>query len=120
MFLMQQFAAYGYCDKDLFHLNLCRLHCHATWLSDISTGDGRCIHPMSWLGYPTASSGTDYDWPTHGNPTAKVWNLWQSALHKCFLTLDTLQQILREPLGSWTAPLPKNWHWFCSPLQDRV
>jgi hypothetical protein len=119
-FLMQQFAAHGYRGQDLFQLNLCRLYCHATRLSDISTGDGRRIHPMSWLGYSTASSGTDYDWPDHGSPTAKLWDLWQAAIRTCFLTLDTPQQNLRVPLGSWTNPLPKHWHWFYSPLQDRV
>jgi hypothetical protein len=119
-FLMLQFANYGYRDTELSQLNLCRLHCHATRLSDITTGDGRRIHPMSWAGYPTESAGREYEWPTHGRPTNALWTLWQSALRQCFLTLETPQQYLRRPLGTWTGPIPAHWHWFYSRSNDRV
>jgi hypothetical protein len=49
-----------------------------------------------------------------------AWDLWQLALRKCFLTIETTQQILRQPLGSWTSSTPPTWHWFYSPSQDRV
>jgi hypothetical protein len=39
-FLMDKFGSYGYQKTELSQLNLCRLYCHATRLSDISTGDG--------------------------------------------------------------------------------
>jgi hypothetical protein len=119
-FLMPKFAAYGYRDEQLYHLNLCRLYCHAIRLSDLTTGDGRRIHPMSWKGQPTSSSGIEYDWPLHASPSAKVWELWQAALRHCFLTHDTNQQHLRKPLGQWLDPTPSNWKWFYSPSQDRV
>jgi hypothetical protein len=119
-FLIPQFAKYGYRNKDLIALNLCRLHCHATRLSDITTGDGRRIHPLSWAGYPSDSAGTEYEWPTQGRPTNSHWNLWHSALRKCFLTLDNPQQQLRLPLGEWTGPLPAHWRWFYSPTLKRV
>ena len=93
-FLMPKFAAYGYRNDDLSKLNLCRLFCHATRLSDITTGDGLRIHPLSWNGYPTSSSGIEYDWPTHASPTAKVWELWRTALYHCFLNPETSQQTL--------------------------
>jgi hypothetical protein len=57
-FLMRQFAAYGYRKEQLTDLNLCRLHCHAIRISDITTGDGRRIHPTSWKGLPTDTAGT--------------------------------------------------------------
>ena len=119
-FRMRQFASYGYRDKDLSNLNLCRLHCHATCLSDITTGDGRRIHPLSWAGHPSDSAGQEYEWPPQGRPTQAIWNLWQSALRQCFLTLETPQQYLRLPLGNWTGPLPARWHWFYSQSIDRV
>jgi hypothetical protein len=56
LFLMSTLALFGYRDKQLSHLNLCRLFCHATRLSDITTGDGKRIHPGSWKGQPTAST----------------------------------------------------------------
>ena len=74
VFLMQRFIAYGYRDTQLYHLNLCRLFCHATRLSDITTGDGRRIHPASWSGHPTDSSGIEYSWPQHGNPSPRYGN----------------------------------------------
>ncbi len=119
-FLMEKFAAYGYRKRQLFDLNLCRLWCHAIRISDISTGDGRRIHPAIWHGNPTAFAGTEYRWPKHGRPTKQLWNLWQSALRHCYLTTDTAQQILRTSLGPWTTPLPPRWHWFYSPYTDRV
>jgi hypothetical protein len=119
-YLMEKFAAFGYRASELIDLNLCRLSCNAVRLSDITTGDGKRIHPMSWAGYPTASSGVEYEWPSHGRPTAKLWTLWHAAIRKCFLTLEIPQQLLRLPLGSWITPTPACWYWFYSPSQDRV
>jgi hypothetical protein len=119
-YLMKQFALFGYRDSELIDLNLCRLFCNATRLSDITTGDGRRIHPMSWNGYPTTTSGVEYEWKPQARPTAKVWTLWHTAIRLCFLTLESTQQILRLPLGLWTTQIPTQWHWFYSPSQDRV
>jgi hypothetical protein len=119
-FLMTAFASHGYQDSQLTLLNLYRLSCYALCLSDISTGDGRRILPRSWQGYPTDSSGCEFEWHYHGRPSNMAWDLWQSALRNCFLTIETAQQILRQPLGSWTNSTPPNCHWFYSPSQDRV
>lgn len=119
-FLMSKFAAYGYRGKQLEHLNLCRLYCHATRISDLTTGDGKRIHPASWNGQPHDSAGTEYTWVEHGNPNNKAWMLWRSAIRQCFLTLQNTQQILRNPLGSWTNSIPTRWQWFYSPAQDRI
>jgi hypothetical protein len=47
VFLMSTFAAFGYRDTQLLNLNLCRTHCHAICISDITTGDGKRKHPQS-------------------------------------------------------------------------
>jgi hypothetical protein len=86
-FLMSKFATFGYRNTQLSYLNHCRLFCHATRLSDISTGDGRQIHPKSWDGYAADTAGIDYSWPAHGRPTNTAWTLWRTALRRCFLTL---------------------------------
>jgi hypothetical protein len=119
-FLMHKFSTYGYKNKQLYQLNLCRLYCHATRLSDIATGDGRRIQAASWEVYPTDSSGVEYTWPEHGRPTKQVRTLWQSALRKCFLTLEQPQLLLRQELGPWTGKIPARWRWFYSPSSDRV
>jgi hypothetical protein len=119
-FLMAKFAQFSYRKEQLYHLNLCRLYCHATRLSDISTGDGQRIHPNSWEGDPIASSGREYSWPTHGRPSKKVWDLWRLAIRRCFLTIQMNQQILRQAMGPWTTSIPPNWQWFYSPSMDRV
>jgi hypothetical protein len=105
-FLMKKFAMFGYKKQQLYQLNLCRLFCHATRLSDISTGDGQRIHPQSWDRQPTDSAGTEYSWPLHGRPTKPSWVLWRSAIRQCFLTLQNTQQTLRQPLGIWTTVTP--------------
>jgi hypothetical protein len=119
-FLMTQFYQYGYRKTDLFHLNLCRLWCHAVRLSDITTGDGRRIHPICWVGYHHDDAGHDFVWPVHGRPTKKCWTLWQTAIRACYLTLQQPQQILRRPLGKWHTALPPTWTWTYSPSQNRV
>jgi hypothetical protein len=119
-FLMRTFASFGYRHKHLEQLNLCRLYCHATRLSDITTGDGCRIHPESWQGHATDSAGVEYEWRTQGRPTNTAWTLWRAALRQCYLTLQPTQQQLRKPLGKWTFKAPKQWQWFYSPSQDRV
>jgi hypothetical protein len=119
-YLMHQFYQYGYRDTELYHLNLCRLWCQAICLSDITTGDGLRIHPLSWLGFPHDDAGHAYKWPTHGRPTPKWWTLWQMAIRSCFLTLQQPQQILRRSLGKWLTLPPDTWKWTYSPSQNRV
>jgi len=66
-------------------------------------------------------AGSEFSWPLHGRPTPKCWTLWQEALRKCFLTLELSQVLLRRPLGKWIIPTDQpDWHWFYSPIQDRV
>jgi hypothetical protein len=117
-FLMEKFGSYGYHKTQLEQLNLCRLYCHATGLSDISTGIGQRIHPQSWEGQPNDTLGVEYSWPTHGQPTTNVWNLWRSAIRQCFLTLQPTQQIIRQLLGPWSTMTPKQWQWLYSPTLD--
>jgi hypothetical protein len=119
-FLMIQFSKYGYRSEELYHLNLCRLWCRAVRLSDITTGDGTRIHPLAWNGFSPEDSGSEFEWPQHGKPTNKCWQLWHTALRSCFLTLETPQQRLRRPLGSWLTEAPSTWHWYYSPAQKRV
>jgi hypothetical protein len=119
-FLMHTFAKYGYRKDQLKQLNYCRLYCHAVRLSDISTGDGRRIHPRSWNGQATDTAGTEYVWPTHGRPSKPGWTLWRSAIRQCFLTLQTTQQLLRQPLGVWKETHTTKWPWLYSPSHDRV
>ncbi len=120
IFLMVAFSQMGYQDEDLYHLNLCRLWCHSIRLSDICTGDGLRIHPIVWNGHSPDDAGCEFEWPSHGCPTPKCWQLWQVAIRHCFLTTQTPQQILRRPLGNWLAPPPSDWQWFYSPTNDRV
>ena len=120
-YVMQQFASFGYQGKDLYHLNLCQLWCHAVRLSDITTGDGSRIHPLAWNGNPMEDAGSEFAWPRHGCPTTKCWKLWQAALRLCFLTLHMPQQMLRRPLGRWLVPTDQTgWTWFQSHQQSRV
>ena len=113
-FIMLQFSKFGYHTQELAQLNLCRLWCHAVRLSDLTTGDGKRIHPLTWNGYHPDDAGSDFQWPMHGRPTPKCWVLWQTALRACFLTLQMPQQCLRRPLGRWRTPIPPTWIWMFS------
>jgi hypothetical protein len=119
-FIMLQFSKFGYHSQELAQLNLCRLWCHAVRLSDLTTGDGKRIHPLTWNGHHPDDAGHEFHWKVQGRPTRKYWELWQSALRLCFLTLEIPQQCLRRPLGKWLTPIPVTWKWLYSPTHDRV
>jgi hypothetical protein len=117
---MSTFTAFGYCKTQLKQLNLCRIFCNATRISDITTGDGRIIHIESWNGQTTDLAGVEYEWPVQGRPNNTAWDLWRSAIQQCYLTLHQEQQQLRQPLGKWITDTPTKRQWFFSPFQERV
>ena len=41
-------------------------------------------------------------------------------MRSCFLTNQTPQQILRNPLGCWLTEAPATWNWYHSPSQQQV
>lgn len=117
---MSKLLAFGYRNTQLTDLNMCRLFCHASQISDITTGDGLRIQPESSNRQRTDSSGTKYNWPEHGRLKKAAWELWRLAVRQCYLKLQPTQQQLRQALGLWITTTPKAQKWFYSPSQDRV
>ena len=117
--LMDEFVCAGYRGLDLYALNTCRMYLHAVTLADIVTVSRLEIALSTWEGRRQPHSGSSFSWP-HTPPllSPHYWQIWQCALHQCFL-LRGLSRLVRERLGKW-ASMPLNWQWFYSPLEDRM
>jgi hypothetical protein len=62
-------------------LNYCRLYLHITHISDITTSDGRKLHP-EMLQQPSKFNNQHKHllWPEQGKPKTITWELWKKTL----------------------------------------
>jgi len=83
----------------LVRINQCRLYLQVTYLSDITSVDGRRILPAYFAGkgHDAAGRETKLHWPPIGPLPTSHWTLWKDFLHQlCGTTL-----CLPTPLGGW-------------------
>jgi hypothetical protein len=66
-------------------INLVRLHLQVITLSDISTANGRSIHPCAFMGQRIPGRRNRSSWPRQTNPTKSQIGLWQQYLRANFL-----------------------------------
>jgi hypothetical protein len=102
VFLMEAFGKV-FSPKQLAILNGPRIVLGVKFLSDIVTGDGRCLQPGILDARKHRGLHSHIRWPRAGTPNAHAWRLWRDALQHCFLVPapDSQMRLLR-PLGSWT------------------
>jgi len=91
------FLQHGYCDVELWILDVCWMHLHALWLSDIWTGTGNVIAPFAWTGDSICKLA--YHWPRTVQPSEGECCSWQQA-NATSLSLNHWRQLL-HPLGDW-------------------
>jgi hypothetical protein len=113
-FLMLVFANAGYSASELRLLNLCRKSSRIIRLSDLTTGDGKQLHP-GWKRRNFKITHNDHlDWPTVGKLTNHCWKFWETAVIRCFVDPVSLPICtLRQPLGKWKI-IPDRWEWHTS------
>ena len=113
---MPTFIKHGYKEEDLRLLNECRMKLHAVTLADLCTVTGDRLSLPAFQGHSVDQSMRQVKWP-RDPPTLSTqhWELWQSALDKCFCQLGSKEKLLHRPLGDWLIKELPDWKWFWSP-----
>jgi hypothetical protein len=96
----------GVSRADLASFNRCRLYLGVTFLSEISSAEGRSLSRDAWNGSrPRMASLL---WPYQPNPGPTSWRAWRRLLARGFLftipkraTRKTSHLSLDSPLGNW-------------------
>ena len=80
-----------------------------TWLSDITTGDGRRITKSAWNGFylDTDRRQNNAKWRLWETIDKHNVRLWTQALRNTFS--ESQYTVLTNPLGKWTKDVPSNW-----------
>eukprot|EP00957_Ditylum_brightwellii_P025873 1957564-Ditylum_brightwellii.AAC.1 len=88
----------GYSGDTFLRLNHCRLHLHVLILSDVVTGDGKCIRldALCTGNHQWCYSSLFKHWP-NTKPTRSDWDLWRSVLQG----YARHRQLEIFPLGAW-------------------
>lgn len=103
-FLMAAFLSCGY---SLGQLRI--------FISDLSSGDGRCFLSDSLSAQCPLNIHCGYNWPRTVPPNAHAWSLWRNALSVCFLHQPVKAPfLLLQSLGPWNT-IPPGWQAFLSP-----
>jgi hypothetical protein len=118
----------GISKADLERFNRCRIFLGVTFLSEISTADGRSLSREAWKG--TRPRFSALLWPYQPNPGPLSWRVWRHLLAKCFLftvptrtTPKTADLSLDSPLGNWNHDshwYHCNFNFFHSPSTGRI
>ena len=113
-FIMEAGIRYGLDKATLLAVNRCRLYLQVNLLSEISSGDGKCLSGPSLRGVRVQCN--TYVWPTQEYPPPKDWNIWRKIVHLLFApTSDTLT----SPLGDWISSSSEEhfneWMWWLHP-----
>jgi hypothetical protein len=92
--LIPTFCRLGYRGQQLRLLNQCRLFLKVSWLSEITTADGRHIEESVLRTPFCGTSRPEFLYPNQVLPPSSSWQIWKEALSK--LSSDGR---LRRPLG---------------------
>ncbi len=88
-------------------VNRCRIYLQVSTISDITTGDGKKIHPDYIKG--TKHQKSLLKWPTKKKPPKSDWKEWRRCLGKL-----SIENSLRSPLEKWISPSNMEWEWVFS------
>ena len=104
---MQAFTSNGIYGYKLAAVNRCRLYIKATFLSDISTGDGLHIDMAAYNGQVNVCLINTYDRPNQGKPGKMDWHEWQRAIDSTFdVSVNSLELSQSYQLKEWADDIP--------------
>jgi hypothetical protein len=101
-----------YNNRQLFDINVVRLHLKVTTLSDVVTAQGKQITEEVFEGTKPTDWYSKLKWPCQLVTTTKQQKLWKAALEAAFTLSD---RSLQQPLGKWTGPPTQVWWSFYNP-----
>ena len=117
LFLMEIFAEHGFSEKELHHINRCRLHIRAMTVTDIFDGYGNRYDKNSFNCIRNVSETSPYVWPKQPRPGPLSRRLWKKAIKTCFPRNEDNMTIYS--LGRWMCdPKIDKWTWFFYPGQN--
>ena len=116
--IMDALALYGFSTSTMQAVNRCRLYKQVCTVSDISTGDGKAIHPQA---YEKGRMGrrNSYNWPAQGLPSSSDWKMWKAAIDTVFRQ----DNVFHSGLGHWTLTEEeyyRDWDYFLTSEDDLV
>jgi hypothetical protein len=84
-YLMHAFALHHFKPKELAMINQCRMFLKVITLADITTANGKSLHPWSYDGIRRRPHLHRYHWPRQPKKLSEAhWQLWRKALDACF------------------------------------
>ena len=108
--LMEKAITLGFTRQELIDINLVRIYLCATTVSDVTTADGKHIHPFSWKGLPIPDRSSVTSFARQEKPTSNQCGLWRRLLRSLLRSTATVSDLaLHQPLGSWTAESTMRW-----------
>jgi hypothetical protein len=112
-YIMDKIRKLGiYDNRQLFDINVVRMHLKVTMLSDVVAAQGKQITEEVFEGTKPMDRYSKLKWPRQPVTTTKQRKLWKAALEAAF-TLSG--RSLQQPLGKWTGPPTQVWQSFYNP-----
>jgi hypothetical protein len=105
--LIPLFHNLGFHGQSLRCINQCRIFLRVTWLSEITTADGRKLKRAAIEEPLGLSIREEFLYPTQARPAESSWKIWRKALSQ--LCID--QFTLKHALGPFLRPEATSW-WF--------
>ena len=112
-FLMMAFLLAGFTTAELKILNECRTFLHVVTLADITSASGTRILQSAYEGKHHDQGAHSYSWPRQPDSlSTDHWQLWQQALDKCFILMNSPRRTLVTRLKEWTVDPNQHWVWW--------
>jgi hypothetical protein len=121
-YLMHAFALQHYKPKELAMINQCRMFLKVITLADITTANGKSLHPWSYKGIQRQPHLHRYHWPRQPKKLSEAhWQLWRKALDDCFRpSYATARDMhLHHPLDDWLVE-PTQWPWLHNTTTNKL
>ena len=110
--------------NQLKQLNACRLYLQVTFLSDITTIDGKFLLPGVIDGTNENIPTSKLEWPNQNSPDKKTWKLWSQTITSIYCVSKHSTTIRRNCiLGHWTSELKERLRlhsFYFSPSLDEI
>lgn len=103
-YIMDLILEDSYTEKELEHLNKCRLYLQVYLLSDVYTADGKALE-LWVISFSDIRRKSKWEWPHTSKPSNYSRYIWKRAIQKIFDSLNKIKHVL----GEWYRPSHQVW-----------
>ena len=100
-------------DLQLRLVNQCRIFLRLMYLSDMVSGDGKCIEECFLQGQMPVDRKSMWQWSYQNKPSTEAWVQWRRALSLAW-NIDATNRTCSPTLGRWRPQKYMNMTWFFS------